>query len=149
MAGTFWAHSLILNVVLGTSARVSLYARSVCLRCDLDTLYLSAQSGIDCRRDSLGDDDENTACASGMSARCFSSSTRPAWDSKKETKRTVRGGESGPEFVSACGSFLPGRSCTFVSFRRGLARGGNTGSLPINSAGEAVLLNGRWTTTLY
>jgi hypothetical protein len=71
----------------------------------ISTLDLSAQSGIDCRRDTLGDGDENTTCASGMSARCFSTSGSRRW------RRIQRRGKPHRPWRWAAQSLYPHAEC--------------------------------------
>ena len=129
MAGTLWAHSLALNVVYG-EARLNASGNGRCF-------YQSPQSG----RESLRDNDENTAWASGMSVWCFLCQAGRSWLWSQDSQGTTLDAACRPSrsinrmrryglvrLVSLCP--WPWRVCRW-----------KTGSLPTKSAGH-----GSWTT---
>src|SRR5215472_10829398 len=77
MAGTLWAHSLALNVVYG-EARRNASGNGRCF-------YQSPQSG----RESLRDNDENMAWASGMSVWCFLYQAGRSWLWSQDSQGTT------------------------------------------------------------
>lgn len=112
-------------------------------------LCLSAQSGIDCWREPLGDDDEKHHARIWYVVRCFSTSrsTFGVGLEASQSAPSVAAGSSGLRYHPHAGFLV----WVWLGLRpsQWSSCGWNTGSLPINSAGEAVLLNGSWTTMLY
>jgi hypothetical protein len=89
----------------------------------ISTLDLSAQSGIDCRRDTLADGDENTACARPARRRgVFPPRARDVGARIQKTRQSPPSvAVGGPEFVSACGmSYLGGLESLFLFVAVGL-----------------------------